>query len=164
MEIHRLVYRSAPLTPAVTQILDIVRATERRNPALGCSGMQFYADGAYAQLIEGPHAGVAALWASLSRDPRHRVLWSRMSGAPGRQIEVGLPMGFLSEGEARSCPAFLPVLELLAREVSDRPHSVWAADGARPIPGLGLGRALAEAARYKYPTRALGTSFESRRR
>jgi len=151
MEIQRLVYRSAPRAPTGAEILDIVRAADRRNPGLGCSGMLFYADGTYAQLVEGPPAGVDALWESLSRDPRHRVLWWRMGGAPGREIDPDLPMGFLSEGEARAATAFSGVLDLLARDLSDPSEG---GDGAPRASGLG--RALAAAAHRKYPSRALG--------
>lgn len=149
--IQRLVYRSAPLAPPDGAILDIVRAAERHNARLGCSGMLFYGLGTYAQLIEGPQAGVAELWERIAADRRHRLLWRRQGPAPRREIEAGLPMGYLSEREARSDPVYAGIVELLATDVCAAPGG--------PERAPGLGHALAEAARRKYPSHCLGRAI-----
>jgi hypothetical protein len=145
--LQRLVYRSAPLRPPEGEILDILRVCDGRNLLLGCSGMLYYGNGTYAQVIEGPAEGVASLWASIRVDPRHRVLWRRQGPTPARTVGAGLPMGFLSEHEARADPRHAGLLSALEADVSGTSFGVVRAPG--------LGRALAEAARVKYPAAAL---------
>ena len=145
---HRLVYRSAPLLPPEACILDIARAAERRNARLGCSGLLFYGPGTYAQVIEGPEAAVAEIWGQIAGDRRHRVLWRRAAPVRARAVGPDLPMGYLSEREARGEPACAALLDLLSGDMSAAP--------AAPDRAPGLGRALAEAARRKYPAGCTG--------
>ena len=50
-------------------ILDVSR---ERNAALGVTGALIAARGHFAQVLEGPAEGVAAVMDSIDRDPRHR--------------------------------------------------------------------------------------------
>jgi hypothetical protein len=145
--LRRLVYRSAPLRPPESVILDILRMSDARNAPLGCSGMLYYDDGTFAQLIEGPEEGLAALWRSIGADPRHRLLWHRDLPATAREIGTGLPMGFLSGREARADLRYAPLDAVLADDV-------LSATGG-PDRGPGLGQALAAAAHLKYPVAAM---------
>ncbi|KPQ04339.1 MAG: FAD-dependent blue-light sensor [Rhodobacteraceae bacterium HLUCCA09] len=145
--LRRLVYRSAPRRPPDSVVLDILRASDARNARLGCSGLLYYGDGTYAQLIEGPEEGVAELWRLIGADPRHRVLWHRTLPAAAREIGTGLPMGFLSKREARADLRYARLVALLADDVLSAPGG--------PVRAPGLGQALAAAARLKYPVAAM---------
>lgn len=43
----------------------------QRNRSLGITGMLLFDNGRFLQTLEGPPAAVAAVWASIQRDPRH---------------------------------------------------------------------------------------------
>ena len=53
---------------------DILRRSRRNNAALDVSGALLYADGNMMQVLEGEQRTVAALYARIERDPRHRGL------------------------------------------------------------------------------------------
>ena len=97
----RLVYVSQPLATPYGVILDIARASERRNTAFGLSGMLHYDPTAYAQYVEGPADGLAEVWRSIAADRRHAVVWHRLESAESRRISTGLPMGYTNGDRLR---------------------------------------------------------------
>jgi len=77
-DLCRLVYDSVVLLPFGAEgeqgIEDILAAARSRNAALGVTGVLYF-DGAYfLQVLEGPQASVAAVFASILADPRHTDL------------------------------------------------------------------------------------------
>ncbi|MCJ2088935.1 BLUF domain-containing protein [Methylobacterium sp. E-005] len=75
-DLYRLVYASknllrgteAEMTAEVRQILD---ASQRNNQAVGVTGALMFNAGAFAQVLEGPRAGVEATFERIQRDLRH---------------------------------------------------------------------------------------------
>lgn len=55
-----------------SEILDILRISQRNNQRRGITGMLLYKDGNFLQVLEGPDAEVSQLLETLERDPRHR--------------------------------------------------------------------------------------------
>jgi hypothetical protein len=133
---HRLIYASLPSTPPHTEILDIVRSSERTNSRLGCSGVLFFSSSEYVQLIEGPEAGVASLMDLIRADGRHTILWERGETIPRQRLAPTLPMGFLAPGELAGA-------------------SAAALRRAHPRPSDGLADHLLAAAAVKYPSAAM---------
>ncbi|MET7243905.1 BLUF domain-containing protein [Methylobacterium sp. EM32] len=75
-DLYRLVYASRNLiqgpdhevTAALRQILD---ASQRNNRAAGVTGALMFNGGAFAQVLEGPRAGVEETFERIQRDERH---------------------------------------------------------------------------------------------
>lgn len=132
---HRLIYASCPRLPPHAEILDIVRASERNNTRLGCSGVLLFSSSEYLQVIEGPEKGVARLMALIRADARHTILWERVEKIARRRLSRSLPMGYLSPEELAD-----PLASALRR-----PH---------PAPEDGLAKQLLAAAVEKYPSAA----------
>ncbi len=71
--IRRMAYVSRPLPElAVTEIPRIVTVARANNARDGLTGVLVYTGADFAQLIEGPEPAVAALWARVAADHRHR--------------------------------------------------------------------------------------------
>lgn len=67
-----LTYRSRATAPlSETQLGDLQHRAAARNRAEGITGMMVYNDDRIFQWLEGPPAGIARIWSSISRDPRH---------------------------------------------------------------------------------------------
>lgn len=109
---HSLIYASTALFPPRDVLLDIVRTAERENARHGLSGMLCYAPTCYIQLLEGPGPVLDRLWWNLSRDLRHRMLWTVRRPPAPRRISPRLPMGYASETQIREWgePLFGPGL------------------------------------------------------
>ena len=54
------------------EISRILRACKVNNPRLRVGGVLHYGHGFFLQVLEGPRAGVEALFRRIARDPRHR--------------------------------------------------------------------------------------------
>ena len=76
--LERMVYVSRAAKPGFAEICAIVRAAHRVNAGLGVTGALLCLDGWFAQALEGPGAGLDALWDRLARDPRHVGLERRI--------------------------------------------------------------------------------------
>lgn len=61
---------SAPLTQP--DLLDLLTHSRDNNARSGVTGILLYRNGTFLQVLEGPHAEVDALYATIARDPRHR--------------------------------------------------------------------------------------------
>ena len=135
---HRIVYASVAVAPVQRALLDIVRASERNNSLLGCSGMLLHGPRGYKQLIEGPRGPLETLYATIESDGRHRVSWMKSEAIAARSIPLALPMGYVGEDELQRDPALRRAAAALA--------ACTAADDAEQ-----LSAALAVAAHVKYP-------------
>lgn len=71
--LERMVYvsRALPAAAGMPEICRIIRAAHRNNGAQGVTGALVCLDGWFVQVLEGPHAGIEAIFARLRRDPRH---------------------------------------------------------------------------------------------
>jgi Sensors of blue-light using FAD len=49
----------------------ILAASHRNNPGLGVTGALIFNSGVFAQVLEGPRAGIEAAFERIQRDPRH---------------------------------------------------------------------------------------------
>jgi methanogenic corrinoid protein MtbC1 len=80
-----LTYKSAATaTPRVGDIDLLARKARARNRSLDVTGMLLFEEGCFLQTLEGPPQAVAAVWASIQRDPRHdhiEVLSEHMAAA-----------------------------------------------------------------------------------
>ncbi len=94
--VTRLLFCSSPTNAPDSVILDIIRISEERNLALGCSGLLAYGRTGYAQIIEGADHCINQLRDSILRDPRHIVLWHDTARKRPRLIRPCLPMGYIS--------------------------------------------------------------------
>ncbi len=130
-----LIYRSKQVTPHwPVVILDIVRASERRNLALGVSGMLLFGRGGYIQYLEGPARATETVWRLIAADPRHDVIWHRWMPLTDLQLSP-LPLGYFDFD--RETDQRLPV-----------PAALWATTSDQ---GPDLGQMLVDVARDKYP-------------
>src|ERR1700724_4507022 len=68
----QIIYASAAsrhFTPPELQA--ILSAARRNNTGLSITGMLLYDDGSFLQVLEGPEAAVAKMYATISNDKRH---------------------------------------------------------------------------------------------
>jgi hypothetical protein len=78
IQITYLSRASAPLS--AERLLALLQQCRDNNPASGITGMLFYGNGTFLQVVEGDAAAVEALVARIARDPRHsdfRILGRR---------------------------------------------------------------------------------------
>ena len=54
-----------------TDLIDLLKGSVQRNKRAGITGLLLYKDGSFMQALEGEEATAAALFAKISRDPRH---------------------------------------------------------------------------------------------
>lgn len=71
----QLTYTStATLTITPETVLDMLNAARRNNAPMGVTGLLYYAQGQFAQCLEGPKDAVEAIFERVSKDPRHTDL------------------------------------------------------------------------------------------
>jgi methanogenic corrinoid protein MtbC1 len=67
-----LTYQSRAVSrPSESELEQLVAQARRRNRSLGVTGMLLYENGRFLQTLEGPPAGLQAVWSSICRDERH---------------------------------------------------------------------------------------------
>lgn len=83
-----LLYRSTALQrPTESELGKLIRASQRRNRALGITGMLVYQNGHYLQSLEGPPDAMEEVWSSIRRDPRHcSIQVLKQTLTPGRMF------------------------------------------------------------------------------
>jgi hypothetical protein len=81
-------------------LLELLKVARANNARLGITGMLLYADGNFVQLIEGPDNAVDALYARISRDPRHTSLLKALDRPITERHYADWTMGFDRIGEA----------------------------------------------------------------
>jgi hypothetical protein len=88
-DLHRWLYVShchLPPTWTDVAVADIVAVSRRRNASLGVTGALLFTGTRFAQIIEGSAGGLAALQASIARDPRHADVRTIVDGPCGRRL------------------------------------------------------------------------------
>lgn len=108
-DLYRLVYASknllqgpeAGVTAEVRQILD---ASQRNNEAVGVTGALMFNAGSFAQVLEGPRAGVEATFERIQRDLRHSDVTVLQCGPTESRGFANWSMAFVGQsanGQAR---------------------------------------------------------------
>ena len=72
---HVIVYQSQNLIPEQdfdTQINDLMKVAQSQNEKFGVTGVLFYFEGQFLQVIEGEQKTLNALMANIKRDSRHK--------------------------------------------------------------------------------------------
>ncbi|WP_342110443.1 BLUF domain-containing protein [Methylobacterium sp. SI9] len=75
-DLYRLIYASknllrGPEAEMTAEVRQILAASQRNNAAVGVTGALMFNAGAFAQVLEGPRAGVEATFERIQRDLRH---------------------------------------------------------------------------------------------
>ncbi|AXB76628.1 blue light sensor protein [Novosphingobium sp. P6W] len=97
MAITAWLYASRSLLPPETagaEIDHLVALSHERNARLDVTGALLYTGNRFAQYIEGPHASVDALRASIRRDPRHDDLTTIEMGVSQRRLFASWSLAF----------------------------------------------------------------------
>ena len=83
---------SVPLTaPDLLELLDWSRG---KNARLGVTGVLLYRHGTFLQVLEGPHAQVDDLYATIARDPRHHSVSTLLAEERSARRFPDWTMGF----------------------------------------------------------------------
>lgn len=70
---YSLAYESQASVPLTApDLLDLLEQSRENNARSGVTGILLYRHGTFLQVLEGPHAAVDALYATIAHDPRHR--------------------------------------------------------------------------------------------
>ena len=94
--LRQLVYgSSAPAPVADDDLVLILRASRRNNPAVGVTGALLYADGNFMQVLEGPPDAVEGVYRRVSRDPRHRGVLVLYDAPAAERLFPDWSMGFV---------------------------------------------------------------------
>jgi hypothetical protein len=95
-----------PMDPDDLRVL--LLATRERNHAAGLTGMLLHAGGHFIQTLEGPDEAVAATFARIQRDTRHRHVHVALREEIEAPAFPDWSMGFeeVSEEEAATLPGF----------------------------------------------------------
>lgn len=115
MPLIQLVYKSTATRPMSSEDLEqIIAAARHRNPDNGITGMLFFADGHFMQVLEGEEHQVDATLARVRLDPRHtdlivterKVIDERSFG----QWSMGLRLGeqHAAHAETAAAPSSKP--------------------------------------------------------
>ena len=69
---YSLAYESQASVPLTApDLLDLLARSRAHNAEAGVTGILLYRHGTFLQVLEGPHAQVDALYATIARDSRH---------------------------------------------------------------------------------------------
>lgn len=82
------------------ELLELLKVARANNARLGITGTLLYSDGNFVQLIEGPDDAVDALYARISRDPRHTALLKALDGPITERRFAKWPLAFDRIGDA----------------------------------------------------------------
>jgi hypothetical protein len=110
--LHRLLYISTATRPmSEADLKGLVAAAEKRNAALGVTGLLIFTGVHFMQLLEGEREAVENLFASICSDPRHAQI-ARLVAEPT---------------SCRACPEWAMALRKPQTGQAD-PRSVFEAD------------------------------------
>jgi hypothetical protein len=108
-----------------SELTDFLEKSQKRNTALGITGMLLYKDGNFMQVLEGDEVNVRALGAQISQDRRHRGFIQLYSSSIKERSFADWAMGFydLRSPEANQIPGYSDFLRtpLTGPEFSSNP-------------------------------------------
>ncbi len=108
-DLYRLVYASknllrGPETEVTAEVRQILDASQRNNQTVGVTGALMFNAGAFAQVLEGPRAGVEATFERIQRDLRHSDVTVLQCGPAENRGFANWSMAFVGQstgGQAR---------------------------------------------------------------
>jgi hypothetical protein len=107
--LFQVVYTStAAATFSRAELMAMLKGSVQRNTEAGITGLLLYKDGTFMQVLEGDRAAVTALYAKISRDPRHRNVIPLLQGSiPERQFpNSAMAFRDLETAELRNLPGY----------------------------------------------------------
>jgi hypothetical protein len=70
--LYQIVYTSTAADSfSRAELIKLLKGSVQRNTQMGITGLLLYQDGTFMQVLEGEEAALIALFARISRDPRH---------------------------------------------------------------------------------------------
>jgi len=125
--LYQIVYTStASESISRADLMELLQGSVQRNTRAGITGLLLYYDGTFMQTIEGNGSVVIALFAKISRDPRHHHVIPLIHGPINRRDFSDSAMAFrdLNAPELRKLPGYSDFLntplngDLLAPDIS----------------------------------------------
>ena len=109
---YSLAYESQASTPLTApDLLDLLEHSRANNARTGVTGILLYRHGTFLQVLEGPHAEVDALYATIARDPRHREVSTLLAEDRSERRFPDWTMGFADvDGELGEVDGYNDVL------------------------------------------------------
>ena len=96
---YSLAYESQASVPLTApDLLDLLAQSRENNARSGVTGILLYRHGTFLQVLEGPHAEVDALYATIARDPRHREVSTVLAEDRPERRFPDWTMGFADVG------------------------------------------------------------------
>ena len=126
-----MVYQSYATVPVGEAELTRLLAQSRAyNATHGITGLLLYNDGRFVQLLEGGEAAVRAVFARITRDPRHAGVVALADGPAAHRLFAEWSMAFRAVDRAA-------LAALTGYADPDRAGGFAGAQGVPPDPGLG---------------------------
>jgi hypothetical protein len=95
MVLRQVLYGSSAVLPITqTEIDDILSGARRRNAETGITGILFYLEGNFLQLLEGEEPALSETYQRIAKDQRHRNLIKLVDGTISQRSFAGEAMGF----------------------------------------------------------------------
>lgn len=92
--IYSLVYLSTASLSSENELADILTKSRQNNPSLGITGMLFYAEGIFLQVLEGKKEAVEDLYNKILNDKRHYGVFKVLSTVSEKRNFENWSMGF----------------------------------------------------------------------
>lgn len=108
-----------PVTPSL--VLDMLESARRNNAPQGVGGLLYYAQGQFAQVLEGNAGDVEAIYDKICADPRHRDIKARRTDITVRAF-ADWSMAFVDTSTAEAARV------LLSHKLDTYESSKWPAD------------------------------------
>ncbi len=115
MTLITLIYGSSAVEPfSEADLVTLLAKSRENNHRLGVTGILLYQDGNFLQVLEGEDTTVAALYQTISADPRHRGILTFMKRPIPQREFSDWEMGFvnLDTTDAEQIPGYSPYLNL----------------------------------------------------
>ena len=107
--LYQIVYTSTACESfSRTDLMELLQGSVQRNTRAGITGLLLYYDGTFMQTLEGEEPVVIALFAKISRDPRHHHVIPLIHGPINRRDFFDSAMAFrdLNAPELRELPGY----------------------------------------------------------
>jgi hypothetical protein len=107
--LFQIVYTStASGSISKVDLMDLLKGSVQRNSRAGITGLLLYKDGGFMQALEGERETVVALFAKISRDPRHHNVIPLISEPIERRNFQNSAMAFrdLDSPEVQQLPGY----------------------------------------------------------
>ena len=110
--LYSLAYESQASVPLTApDLLELLSRSRENNARTGVTGILLYRHGTFLQVLEGPHAEVDALYATIARDDRHREVSTLLAEDRAERRFPDWTMGFADvDGELGDVDGYNDVL------------------------------------------------------